>query len=267
MPVEPDSVWVGSMPDAYDRGLGEAVFRPFAREVATRAAAHRPSRVLELAAGTGILTRELVAALPGAHVTATDLNAAMVAHGAAAVPGAVWEQADAQRPPYRDGSFDLVACQFGVMFLPDRPAAFAQVRRMLVPGGRLLATSWDALEHHGFEVPLMRVLEAMFPDDPPTFLARIPHGYADVETIAADVRAGGLDPVVVETVELVGHADSAAQVALGYCTGTPVRAEIAARGDVATVAAAVAAELTALLGEGPVEGRMRAHVVEAVRSR
>lgn len=253
------------MPRAYDRGLGEAVFRPFAVDLARRAARGAPSRVLELAAGTGVLTRELVAALPEARITATDLNAAMVEAGGAAVPGPAWERVDAQDLPYPDAAFDLVTCQFGVMFLPDRPAAYAQARRVLAPEGRLLFNTWDTVAHHRFAEVLVAALDTVLPDDPPSFINRVPHGYTDVEQVVADVRAGGLDPVTVETIDLVGRAESAADVAIGFCTGTPLRIELAARGDLRQLADAVAREMTDRLGRGPVTGRMRAHVVEALR--
>ena len=123
------------MPEVYDRLLGPAFFHPFAVEVARRSAGLASRDVLELAAGTGVATRELVAALPDASVTATDLNRAMVAWGAHAVPQARWAVADAQRLPFVPGRFDLVVCQFGVMFFPDRPAAFAQARRVLRRAG------------------------------------------------------------------------------------------------------------------------------------
>ena len=129
------------MPEAYDRWLVPAVFHPFAVDFARRAARHAPRRVLEIAAGTGVLTRELVTVIPAAEVTATDLNAAMADLGSRRVPGAAWQQADALRLPFGDDQFDLVACQFGVMFFPDKPAAFREARRVLAPGGGLLFSS------------------------------------------------------------------------------------------------------------------------------
>lgn len=258
-------VWAGSMPAAYDRYLGPTVFGPFALDLAARAARLRPGAVLEIAAGTGIVTRELVA-LPGATVTATDLNDAMVAHGARAVPQATWERADAQALPYDDGRFDLVACQFGAMFFPDRPAAYAQARRVLAPGGRLLFNTWAALDTHEFERAVVAAVRRLFPDDPPLFLVEIPHGYADVEQVVADVRAGGFDTVEVETVTVTGEVASAADLATGYCTGTPMRAQIERRADLAETTAALARLLTAELGTGPLTGRMSAHVVEARRT-
>lgn len=254
------------MPEVYDRLLGAAVFHPFAVDLARRAARLRPGAVLELAAGTGIVTRELVAALPDAAVTATDLNRAMVAWGARAVPTARWAAADAQRPPFADGRFDLVACQFGVMFFPDRPAAFAQARRVLAPGGRLLFTTWDAVERHGFARALMAGVRHAFPTDPPLFVVNVPHGYHDVDQVVADVRDGGFTDVEVETVTLTGHARSATDIAVGFCTGSPLRAGIESRADLRTATALVEEVVTAELGTGPVTAEMTAYVVEARRS-
>jgi SAM-dependent methyltransferase len=264
MAGEADRVWVDAMPAAYDRWLVPAVFRPFAVDLACRVAAHGPRHVLELAAGTGVLTRELLAVADS--VTATDLNAAMVDLGRGAVPDATWQQADAAHVPFGDAEFDIVACQFGVMFFPDKPAAFAEAHRVLVPGGRLMVNTWGALDAHLFQSALVSALEDVFPDDPPRFMAAVPHGYGDVDVLVSDLDKGGLRHATVATVTLEGHAESAADLAAGYCTGTPLRAEIEARGDLAASTIAVAREMTARLGEGPVVGSMSAIVVEAQRS-
>jgi SAM-dependent methyltransferase len=251
------------MPEAYDRWLVPTVFRPFAVDLARRVAAHAPRRILELAAGTGVLTRELVAAVPSAEVTATDLNEAMVDLGRQRVPGSLWRQADAMDLPFEVGEFDLVACQFGVMFFPDKPASFAEARRVLTSEGTLLLSTWDTLDMHDFQAALVAGLERAFPGDPPTFMVSVPHGYADLDIAVADLRAGGLECVSVEPVTLEGHAASAADVAAGYCTGTPLRTAIEARGDLAATTAIVANEMEARLGTGAVRGRMTAHVIEA----
>ena len=258
-----ETVWVGSMPEAYERWLGPTVFRPFAVDLTRRVAACRPRRILELAAGTGILTRELLAGVGGAAVTATDLNEAMVEFGRGRVPGAVWRQADALGLPFDDGEFDAVVCQFGVMFFPDKAAAFAEARRVLAPEGSLVVNTWGTVDTHEFAMALMAGLRTVFPDDPPTFIVSIPHGYADPEAVAADARAGGFDLVTVETVSLEGRAASAADIATGFCTGTPLRAEIESRGDLDRITASVAEEMTARLGSGEIRGRMTAHVVAA----
>jgi SAM-dependent methyltransferase len=264
MPDESHRRWVDSMSEAYDRWMVPTIFRPFALELARRITARGPRRVLELAAGTGVLTRELLAATGGAaDVTATDLNQAMVEFGRRHVPGATWQPADALDLPFDDGRFDVVACQFGVMFFPDKPAAHREVRRVLEPDGSYFLTSWGTIDGHEFETAVVAGLERAFPDDPPGFLGAVPHGYADLAVIVADLRAGGLEPVSAETVTLEGEMASAVDLATGYCTGTPLRAEIEARGDLAAAIVFVAEELERQLGTGPVAGGMTAHVVEA----
>jgi SAM-dependent methyltransferase len=261
MSTESDRTWVDSMPAAYAAGVERPVFAPFAALVAERAAALGPGRVLEVAAGTGIVTTALADALPAADLVATDLNAAMVKHAAQREPRARWEQADAARLPAADGSVDLVVCGFGVMFFPDRAAAYAEIRRVLAPGGRLLATIWDTVDTHAFGDALVRGLAAAFPADPPPFVSAVPHGYADPERIRADLA--GFADVAVERVVLTGTAPDAATVARGFCEGTPLRGQIAERGDPATALATVAAVMTEILGEGEVRGEMAAWLIDA----
>jgi SAM-dependent methyltransferase len=255
------------MPEAYERWLAPTVFHPFAVDLARRVSAHAPRRVLELAAGTAVLTRELVAVVPSAELTATDLNDAMVDFGRQRAPGAAWRQADAMDLPFGAGQYDLVVCQFGVMYFPEKRVAFAEARRVLTPEGTLLFNTWGTVEQHDFQAAVVAGLEVAFPQDAPTFIVSVPHGYTDVEVIVADLHAGGFDCAVVESVTLEGHAESVADVAAGYCYGTPRRAGIEARGDLAATTAIVAKEMEARLGKGAVTGRMTAHVIEATPAR
>ena len=259
MVLEADSSWVADMPAAYDEHLGPVLFAPYAAHLAARVAALRPSAVLELAAGTGRLTAELVAALPSARVEATDLNDAMVAFGRSRVPGATWSRADATALPFPDDAFDVVACQFGVMFFPDRVAALREAARVLAPGGSLLVSAWDRLEADR----LVAVLERVFPDDPPTFVVRVPHGYADPALLHAGAEAAGLVDVVVETVGLSSTTPSARDFATGVCTGSPLRAGLVERGDLAQATQRIGDEMAVMLGEGPVTAPMSAHVLQA----
>jgi len=222
--------------------------------------------VLELAAGTGVGTAALVAALPDVAITATDLNPPMVTYAQERVPGPTWEVVDAQTLPYPEGSFDLVVCQFGVMFLPDRVAAYRGIRRVLTVGGSFLFTAWDTLETHVVEAAVIDAMAELFPQDPPAFLRRVPHGYADPDQIRADVQDAGFEQVDVERVELTGRAPSAVMLAEGYCLGTPLRFELAERGDPADAVEPLARALTDRFGDGTVEFEMSARVVLAVRS-
>ena len=258
-----DAHWLATMPEVYDSCLGPALFAPFAARLAATAQALSPTRILELAAGTGILTAELVRALPAAEITATDLNPAMVAWAAGQVPGPRWLQADAQRLDLPDGRFDLVVCQFGVMFFPDKPAAFAEAARVLAPGGTLLFTVWDAVETSDFPAAMMRSMAAVLPGDPPDFIVRVPHGYCDPDQLAADLRAGGLEPHSIDRVVLPGRARSARAIARGFCLGTPLRFALQERGSLEELTTAIEDEMVARLGAGPVDGELAAFVVTA----
>lgn len=257
-----DSLFAGSVPALYDRCLGPMLFRPYAKDIATRAAALGPSRLLETAAGTGIVTEALAAALPEAEIVATDLNQAMLDVAAArGLPARVtFQAADAQALPFPDGSFDLVLCQFGAMFFPDRIGAYGEARRVLRPGGRFLFNVWDSLAHNPVSALLGDTVASLFPADPPSFYRRVPFGYHDTGKIEADLRAAGFADIAIETVSLTSRVDARA-AALGLCQGSPMGAEIEARGgDLAAVADAATAALATLDGR---EMPMSAHVVSA----
>jgi ubiquinone/menaquinone biosynthesis C-methylase UbiE len=135
--MDKDSSFTGSIPELYERALVPLLFTPYALDMARRAAQRRPQRILEIAAGTGAVTRHLLQDIPAAHIVATDLNPAMLEQARKAVdsPRVEWRQADAQELPFPDASFDAVLCQFGVMFFPDKVRAFSEARRVLKPGG------------------------------------------------------------------------------------------------------------------------------------
>jgi SAM-dependent methyltransferase len=261
-----DASWLDSMPEFYDRCLGPALFAPYAREVAAAAAARAPQSVLELAAGTGIVTAELVRQLPTARITATDLNAAMVTWAAQRVSGPTWLVADAGALEFPDASFDMIVCQFGVMFFPDKPQAFAEAARVLRPDGEFLFTVWDSVETTPFAAALIAALADLFPDDPPDFVARVPHGYHDTDQIRQDLAAGGLVADDVARLVLRGTAPSARTVVEGFCYGTPLRFALQERGDVEEFAAVLAEHVTRALGAGPVEGDLAGYLVSARRN-
>ncbi|MEP6969890.1 MAG: class I SAM-dependent methyltransferase, partial [Betaproteobacteria bacterium] len=163
-----DRTFAGSIPQFYERYMVPLIFEPYAADLAARAAQYRPSRVLEIAAGTGVVTRQLARVLePGADIVATDLNPAMLEHAASIGTSrpVSWQVADAQQLPFPDTAFDVVVCQFGTMFFPDKPGAFAQARRVLRPGGTLIFNVWDHIEHNAFAQTVTDTLALEFPND------------------------------------------------------------------------------------------------------
>jgi len=263
-----DKLFAGSIPALYDHYLGPLIFAPYADDLARRMAGLRPARVLEVAAGTGIVTRALRRALPETvEIVATDLNQPMLDHAAAVEPLAnvLWRQADALALPFTGASFDAVVCQFGAMFFPDKRAGYAEARRVLTPGGAFLFNVWDRIDTSPFTHVVVAAIAALFPDDPPRFLERTPHGHFDKAAIEADLKASGFGRVTMETLRLPSRAASARDVAIGFCQGTPMRNEIEQRApdrleeltEIATQAVA------ARFGAGPVESTMQAIVIEA----
>ena len=144
-----------------------------------------------------------------------------------------WQKADAQALPFEDAAFDLVCCQFGVMFFPDRPSGYREARRVLKPGGYFLFNVWDRIEENVFADDVTNALAEFFPNDPPRFLARTPHGYHDTALIRCDLVKAGFTDVAIETRAAQSRAASPRQPALAYCQGTPLRNEIEARGQTA----------------------------------
>jgi SAM-dependent methyltransferase len=265
-----DRVFTGSIPALYERYLGPLIFEPYAVDLAARLVGMTGGQVLETAAGTGIVTRALSRALAAeVSIIATDLNQPMLDFAAAlaGTPGVTWRQADATHLPFDDGSFDVVVCQFGAMFFPDRVTAYAEARRVLKPSGKFIFSVWDRIDQNEFAAVVTEAIGTLFPTDPPQFLARTPHGYHDVTQVRADLAAAGFVGVEVETIERRSRALSPHDPAVGFCQGTPLRIEIEARGTdrLGQATDAATAAIAAKFGTGPVDGKMKAHVFVARR--
>ena len=265
-----DTVFAGSIPGLYDRYLGPLLFEPYAEEVARRVRQWTPGHVLETAAGTGIVTEALHQALSDAEIVATDLNAAMldVAGQRIRSDKVSFEPADALDLRFADETFDLVVCQFGVMFYPDKVKGNAEARRVLREGGRYLVVIWDSLDRNRASEIVNDAVGGLYPDDPPRFLARTPFGYADPQGIERDLRAAGFDTIEIDTVELDSRPVSASDAATGLVAGCPLRMEVEDRDpdglDAAIVAAAQA--LRAIEGaNGSLDSRLSAHVATATK--
>jgi len=271
MTIGSDKVFAGSVPELYDKFMVPLLFEPYAEDMAARLAGRMPKRVLEIAAGTGAVTRELAATLPvGSQLVATDLNQAMLDQAAARGTDrpVEWRQADAMKLPFADGEFDAVACQFGVMFLPDKAKGFSEALRVLRPGGVFVFNVWDRIEVNEFADEVTRAVGKLFPEDPPLFLKRTPHGYHDIATVERDLSMGGFTrKPAVHTLPARSRAKDARTPSVAYCQGTPMRNEITARDasrlEEATEAGAKAVE--AKFGPGPVDGLIQAHVFVVVK--
>jgi len=260
-----DKAFTGSIPTVYESHLVPLVFRDYADDMAISVTARSPQRVLEIAAGTGVLTRALMAVLPATvDVVATDLNPAMIDEAKAVGTSRPvdWQTADAMRLPFPDQSFDIVVIQFGAMFFPDKPAAFAEARRVLRASGALMFNVWDRIEANEVADAVTAGLATFFPADPPRFLPRMPYGYFDRATLGNDLTAGGVTrKPSIETVMFRGRANSASDASIAFCQGTPLRGEIEARGPLDQATAAGAAEVARRFGTGPIDTKIQAHVV------
>jgi ubiquinone/menaquinone biosynthesis C-methylase UbiE len=262
-----DNVFAGSIPELYDKYLVPLIFEPYASDLVSRLRSRSLSRVLETAAGTGVVTRVLASELSArVSIVATDLNQAMLDQASAVGTKRIveWHQADAMELPFRDGEFDAVVCQFGIMFFPDKSRAFSEARRVLKPGGVFIFSVWDRIAENEFADTVTSALESIFPEEPPRFLARTPHGYYDrttVEQDLANVRFKKSAQIVTVTVR--SRAQSPRVPAIAYCQATPLRNEIEARdasrlGEATDIAASAIAER---FGLQAVEGKIQAHVV------
>lgn len=262
-----DKVFTGSIPKLYETHLVPLIFEPYAADLANRLAARSVTCVLEIAAGTGVVTRSLASVLPETvSIVATDLNQPMLDQAAAigTKRPVEWRQADAMQLPFRDGMFDAVLCQFGVMFFPEKSKAFSEAHRVLKSGGVFIFNVWDHIKENEFADTVTAALESLFPEDPPRFLARTPHGYFDGSTITRDLANAGFTAAPhISTVAARSRAESPRVPAVAYCQGTPLRNEIEARdasrlGEATDLAAEAIAQR---FGRGIVDGKIQAHVV------
>ncbi len=262
-----DKVFTGSIPKLYETYLVPLIFEPYAADLASRLASRSLTRVLEIAAGTGVVTRALASVLSDrVALVATDLNQPMLdlASALGTKRPVEWRQADAMQLPFPNGMFDAVVCQFGVMFFPDKSKAFSEARRVLRSGGVFIFNVWDRIEENEFADTVTTALESLFPKDPPRFLARTPHGYYDPPTIERDLADGGFTASPqFTTVAARSRAKSSRFPAIAYCQGTPLRNEIEARdasrlGEATDLAAEAIAQR---FGRGAVDGKIRAHIV------
>jgi ubiquinone/menaquinone biosynthesis C-methylase UbiE len=264
------SAFTGKVPENYERYLASLLFEPFADDLVARLAMHDGMRILEVACGTGIVTRRLVAKLAGrGTIIATDLNEAMFAHARKGLPrrgDATWRHADGTSLPFETRSFDAVVCQFGLMFFSDKAAGAREAFRVLKPGGVYLLNVWDTLASNPVQRIAHETIASFFPDDPPKFYT-VPFSYHDMPTLEALLRDTGFEAVRCERVVKEGKSASATEAAAGLVDGNPVVGEIMQRRPeaLADIKAALAARLAHELGDQPLRTPLRAVVATARR--
>jgi len=265
---ESSTLFAGSIPQFYAQYLVPILFEPYVADLASRVADKRPIRVLELAAGTGVLTRQLARTLPqDVTIVATDLSQPMLDQAAAtgSVRPVEWCQADAQLLPFPDEAFDVVVCQFGVMFFPDKVRAFTEARRVLRPHGQLIFNVWDRIEENEFSKTVLQAVRPLLREDQVPFLTRIPHGYHDRSVIQDDLVRSGFPRPTVTSVIARSCAEAVHLPAIALCQGPPMRSELEAQGPDALQTATkwASAAMVARFGTGAVEGQLQALIILA----
>jgi len=266
--AELSATFAGSIPEYYDACLGPAWFDPFAQDLAERLPSKPPGDVLEIACGTGLLSKRVRERLePGVRFVATDLSKAMLDYARAKLPGASieWREADAVRLPFADGEFGAVLCSFGVMFVPDRRAAFREARRVLKPDGIFLFNVWDRIEENTHALAQAQLVEELFPGDA-EMRWRTPFEMHDPGLLRALLAESGFRETRLEKKRIRVEGASARSIALGQIRGTPRSLLLEKRGaNLDDVVARLAIALAGLGGD-PYRGHAQAVIVEAVAS-
>ena len=269
MEADRNVLFQGTVPKNYDRYLGSVIFEPFARDIAQRLVDRNVQSLLEIACGTGIVTRRLRDRLPfSTEIIATDLNPDMFEFAKSKFKNGEnlrWQQADASALPFPNGSFDAVVCQFGLMFVPDKAAAVRESYRVLRKGGVFLFNVWDSFDANPFAQIAHTTIASFFDHDPPKFY-ELPFGFYDSELIRKLLRDAGFAKIESFSETKPCRSRTASEFATGLVRGNPVDAEATDRGvDPEDLIKAIAKRLSERFGAAPVESTMRAIVWEAVK--
>ncbi|WP_171122072.1 MULTISPECIES: class I SAM-dependent methyltransferase [unclassified Ruegeria] len=227
--------FVGDIPTHYDKGLGPNIFVDYAALIAEKCCDEPASSVIELAAGTGIVSRFLRDKLPAeASLLVTDLNAPMLEVAKAKFSGdenIQFAVANAMELPFDGPEFDLMVCQFGVMFFPDKIASYREAARVLRPGGRYVFNVWSPMSENPFSQMAHELMQKVFPDDPPGFY-KVPFHYGDPATVLGDLSSAGWSNVTHETIKIQKKIQDLEVFSRSLVFGNPLIDEINERGGV-----------------------------------
>lgn len=227
------TIFQGSVPANYDQYLGPLFFEPYAVDLVQRWQILKMHNVLELACGTGRLTRHLLQILNiEGTLNATDLKEEMLAVAKKKIQDIRlrWQAVDAQELPYEDNSFDFVVCQFGVMFFPDKLKAFKEALRVLQPDGTFLFLTWDDPAFNTVSFETQKVLQNVFPEDAPVFSQKGPYSYFDKTEISSTLREAGFRNIEIITAQITAVASQVEDVVKGSLDGSPLTSYLAERG-------------------------------------
>jgi ubiquinone/menaquinone biosynthesis C-methylase UbiE len=218
--------FTGSIPANYDRYLGPILFETYALDLAERVKSKKLDNVLELACGTGRLTRHLSKLVPeNGHYIATDLNPDMmaVAQSKIADKKIEWRVANAQDLPFENNSFDLVVCQFGVMLFAEKEKAFAQVFRVLKPQGAFVFSVWDDIKYSPKVALVNKVMQDVTGANPADFLTKGPHSFYNKSEIRNLLMEAGFTNIQIEEVQKTVTLENPEDLFKGFTEGSPLR--------------------------------------------
>ena len=259
----------GSVSQNYEDYLGAFLFEPFAVDLTARLNFDGVSTVLELACGSGRLTKHIADALPeNVEFTATDLSADMISVAKTKVKSerVTWATADMMDLQFEDNSFDLVVCQFGLMLVPDQMEAFAEILRVLKPGGKAIFNTWTDRDHNKVWAIGDKVLHSFFGEN---IVGQNPGPFAlgDKDVVFGMLKTTGFAEINATTFECIGETDSAANVAYGFIHGLPMGSFVQKRGAVLMpdIIESLEENYRSELGDHPVKAPQKALIFEAVK--
>lgn len=263
-------VFNGSVAQNYDDCLGPFVFEPFALDLLERIDTTKTGAVLELACGTGRVTKHLTEKLPVTSIVmATDLNAGMIAVAKEKVlsPAVKWATVDMTNIPFDENNFDLIVCQFGLMFAPDKLKALIEIRRVLKEGGKLIFNTWDSIENNKIWQTTNDIVNSFLSDAPTTIFKDGPFAMHDEKAVLQLLEQAGFNNSSVASVNKTGQISTAALAAKGFIQGLPVLNTIREKipASLPAILKAVEKEYVQQFSDQPLKAALQAWVFEATK--
>ena len=260
----------GSGPEAYEQYIVPAWMGEWARDLVAMTDLQAGSRALDVGCGTGVVTRVIAPLVgPAGRVTGLDVNETMLdtARRMADQQGLdaiAWRQGDVASMPLEDAAYDVVLCQQGLQYFPDRAAALREMARVLVPGGCLALSVWRGLERHPFFVALVEALESYLGEGSTSSLCAA-FSLTDREALRSLVEASGLRRVEVRLEVKMSRYPSLAEFVPGYMAATPMAGAVAAlaEADRSQMVSEVVDALQAYVDDGGLAAPMESYIVTA----